>query len=399
MHGLTRREFQRLLFGAGAAGLLPGCGGDPSDYSEADAERLARQQREEAEQAGRSRFGPHVYRGYRGLAELPWFELSPEGRLRTAVELPGIIDIHTHLGMSVLFSPELDQTARTPRVHHLLDCDASEPGCSLDLDVYVNANFTEAMHKARSRDFLLGAFGWSEATRSHTAANLLAEMDDVGVERAAVLPIVLGLPFGDSLTEQWMRAIRKNGYGDRLLPFASVKPGDRGAIAQLRAHAAAGARGVKLHPEVQRFFPDAPEAMEIYAECERLGLPVVFHAGRSGIEPERLRPYALMRRYRPAVAEFPRVRFVFGHGGARDLADALPIAREHGNVWFGISSLGIRQIDRARQALGADRLIFGSDWPFYHLATTLAKILIVTKGDSAARDAMLRGSAQALLSG
>lgn len=399
---LTRREFQRGLLGTAAALALPGCGADPSkdpeQYTAEDVARLEQQQREEAAMAGKGPHGRHVYRGYRGLAELPWFELTPEGRLRTAVELPGIIDIHTHFGMSVLFGGELDQTARSERVHHLLDCDATDPGCELDLDVYVNGNFSEEAHSALQKEFLLGGLGLSEATRTHTAANLLAEMEDTGVTQAAVLPIEFGLPFGDSLSERWIRAIRENGWEDRLLPYASVKPGP-GAPERLRALAAAGAKGIKLHPEMQRFFPDSPEAMEVYAECERLGFPVVFHAGRSGIEGERLRPYALMRHYEPAAAEFPGVRFIYGHGGARDLEDAIPIVKRHRNVWLGISSLGLRQLDRAWQAVGADRLIFGSDWPFYHLATTLAKILIVAEKDPVARDLMLRGSAEAMLAG
>jgi len=390
-----RREFQRLLLGGGLGAFLAGCGGDAGDYTAEDAEQLARQMREEAERTGRGRFGVLRFRGYRGLAELPWFELSPEGRLRTAVELPGIIDVHTHLGMS-LYAP-LDQTRRSERVRHLLDCDATDPGCELDLDVYVNANFSEAAHAALSREFVAGAVGLGEATRTHTAANLLAEMDDVGVARAAVLPIELALPFAGSLAERWSQAIREGGWGERLLPFASVHPGDGDAAAKLRALAAAGARGVKLHPELQRFFPDAPEAMALYGTCQELGLPVIFHAGRSGIEPERIRKFALLRRYEPAVAAFPGVRFVFGHGGARDLEAAIPIARAHRNVWLDLSSLGVSQIDRALGALGPERLVFGSDWPFYHLATTLAKVLIVTGGEVAARDAILRGNAEALL--
>jgi len=389
------------VLGCGLAALvpggLPGCGrddGDPADYTAEDVRLLAEQMQREAEQAGRGRFGPLRFRGYRGLAELPWFELSPEGRLRTVVELPGIIDIHTHFGMSVVLP--LDQTRRSERVEHLLDCDATNPGCPLDLDVYVNANFSHEAHQGLSRELLKGAFGRG-ATRTHTGANLLAEMDDVGVARAAVLPIELGLPLLVSLSERWIRTIQEQDWQDRLLPFASVHPGDADAPARLRALAAAGARGVKLHPEMQRFHPDAPEAMAVYAECERLGLPVVFHTGRSGIEPEGLRHFALPRRYQPAVAAFPGVRFVFGHGGARDLEAAIPIARAHRNVWLGLSSLGVSQIDRALAALGPDRLVFGSDWPFYHLATTLAKILIVTRGDDGARDALLRHNADALL--
>jgi len=399
---LDRRTFSRLLLGGGLAACLPslgGCGAEedaPGVYTPEDAARLARQQAEEAERAGRGRLGELRFRGYRGLAELPWFELDDEGRLRTVAELPGIIDVHTHFGMD-LYRP-LDHARRTERVEHLLDCDATRPGCVLDLDVYVNANFTEEAHAALPRHFVTGAFALGP-TRTHTAANLLAEMDDVGVAQAAVLPIALGLPLAGSLSERWRRAIQDNGWEDRLLPFASVDPNEPDAPAKLRAHADAGARGVKLHPEMQRFFPDDDGAMAVYEVCRERRLPVVFHAGRSGIEPEGIRKYALMRRYEPAVAAFPEVRFVFGHGGARDLERAIPIARAHRNVWLGLSSLGVSQIDRALEALGPDRLAFGSDWPFYHLAVTLAKILLVTRGDTGARDVLLRHAAEAWLAG
>jgi predicted TIM-barrel fold metal-dependent hydrolase len=398
--GLDRREAVRLLLGGGLAAALPvgpGCGGgadDPEAYTAEDAARLARQQAEEAARAGGGRFGPLVFRGYRGLAELPWFEVGADGRLRTVAELPGIVDIHAHFGMD--FYLGIDPTRRSERVEHLLDCDATDPGCRLDLDVYVNANFTEEAHAALPRKFATGAFDLGPS-RTHTAANLLAEMDDVGVERAAILPIEIALPFAASLTERWGRAIRANGWQDRLLPFASVDPHADDAPDRLRAHADAGARGVKVHPEMQRVYPDAPEAMALYEVCRERRLPVVFHAGRSGIEPEGIRKFALMRHYEAPAAEFPDVHFVFGHGGARDLERAIPIARAHRNVWLGLSSLGVSQIDRALSALGPERLVFGSDWPFYHLAVTLAKILIVTRGDAGVRDALLRGNAEAVL--
>jgi predicted TIM-barrel fold metal-dependent hydrolase len=396
MRRLDRRAFNRLL-AAGVPAALAGCGGDPGDpaeYTGADAERLERQIAEEAARAGRGRFGPQRFRGYRGLAELPWFELDADGRLRLAVELPGIFDVHTHFGMDLYRS--LDLGRRTERVEHLLDCDATEPGCELDLDVYVNGNFSEEARAALPRKFVTGAFALGP-TRTHTAANLLAEMADVGVARAAVLPIDMPLPLAGGLPGRWVREIQAHGWQDRLLPFASVDPNDADAPAKLEAQAEAGARGVKLHPEMQRFFPDDPGAMAVYEVCRARRLVVVFHAGRSGIEPEGIRRYALMRRYEPAVAEFPDVRFVFGHGGARDLERAIPIARAHRNVWLGLSSLGVSQIDAALAALGPERLINGSDWPFYHLAVSVAKILIVTRGDAGARDALLAGNAEPLL--
>ena len=45
----------------------------------------------------------------------------------------------------------------------------------------------------------------------------------------------------------------------------------------------------------------------------------------------------------------------------------------------------------------AGRLMFGTDWPFYHQAIGLAKVFIATDGDDAMRRAVLRGNATKLL--
>jgi predicted TIM-barrel fold metal-dependent hydrolase len=44
-------------------------------------------------------------------------------------------------------------------------------------------------------------------------------------------------------------------------------------------------------------------------------------------------------------------------------------------------------------------MLFGTDWPFYHLAATLAKVLIATNESdrSEIRHAILRGNAERLL--
>jgi len=391
---LDRRAFNQALLASPL--LLSGCG-DPERYTEEDAARLEAQRQEERDRSGRGPDGPQRYKGYRGLAELPWFELDGEGRLRCTVDdLPPAIDIHAHLGMSLLLAPEVDLQARTSRVEHILDCDAETRGCDLDLDVYINANFTDAdLRKLR-----LGALArllWGDSgARTRTIPNLLQEMTLTGVAQAVILPITAGLPFGDDLCERWRVAIDEAGAGQRLLAGASVHPRDPQRLVKLRDHAAAGAYAVKLHPAVQRFYPDAPEAMEIYEECGRLGLPVIFHGGRAGIEPERLHTFTLMRHYEPAFARFPEVQFVLGHAGARDVADAIPLARRHGNVWLGIHGQGVSKLRELVERVGQDRLLFGTDWPFYHLAATLAKVLMISEGKPEMRHAILRGNADRL---
>ncbi len=394
---LDRRGFLRLAAGvAASAGAFPGCGG--GDYGEADEAALARQRREEAARAGRGPLGPLRFQGYRGLAELPWFELDRDGRLRLVLdEPPRGLDLHTHLAMWMLFARPVDLLRASDRVRYRLDCDASEPPCTLDLDVYINGNFTASGLAELRRQFRRQLWGGGEASRTYTIPNLVEELDRMGFARAAVLPIAWGLPFGDDLTLAWLDALQAAGAGERLVPFASVHPRDGAWREKLRAYAARGVRGVKLHPEMQRFRPDEDEAMEVYEACGRLGLPVIFHTGRSGIEPRFLRRYAVVRAYEAGPATFPAVRFLFGHSGARDFAEALRLAKARPNVWMEIAGQSATNLQVMLEGLGPNRLVFGSDWPFYPLAPTLAKVLLVTRDRPEARRAILRENALGLL--
>jgi predicted TIM-barrel fold metal-dependent hydrolase len=398
---LDRREFGRLALALAAGALsgaaLPGCGGEEG-YTAEDAASLVAQKRAERERSGQGPFGPQRYRGYRGLADLPWFELDPRGQLRCVDEsVPLAVDVHAHLGISLLLAPELDLQARNGPARHLLDCDGEGGGCPLDLDVYVNANFSEAGLEKLRRDSLSQGLWGSDVAATHTVPNLLDEMDASRVDTAVLHPIVFGLPFGDDLDGRWHAAVVEAGAGDRLLAGTSVHPRDEGRLEQLRAAAARGAKIVKLHPAMQRFYPDSPEAMEIYEECEKLGLVVFFHAGRAGIEPERMHPYTMMRHYEPMLKRFPEARFVFGHAGARDAGDALELAARYPNVWMDLHGQGVTVIGEMVDRLGGDRLLYGTDWPWYPLALTLAKILIVTDGQPDLREAILRGNAERLL--
>jgi predicted TIM-barrel fold metal-dependent hydrolase len=251
--------------------------------------------------------------------------------------------------MSLLLAPEIDLQRRTARVRHILDCDATDPGCPLNF----RPEDLRALRRAAVTQMLWG----NAAAQSHTVPNLLDEMRATRVDRALVLPIAFGLPFGDDLSEHWLQATADAGAGGRLLPGVSVHPRDPEAVARLRRYAAQGARAVKLHPAAQRFFPDAPEVIPIYEECARLGLPVVFHGGRAGIEPAYTHQLTLMRHYEGALRRFPELPFVIGHAGARDVADAIPLAQRNPNAWLGIHGQGVTTLHELIERVGADRLL------------------------------------------
>lgn len=397
---LGRRQLLALC-AATTGAAMTGCSDAPETrYNDADIALLMAQREAEAAASGRGPYGLQRYAGYRGLAELPWFDLDDAGRLVCVDDtIPRSIDVHCHLGMSVLLSPAIDLNRATPRVKHLLDCDATDPGCPLDLDVYANTNFTLEAEQELQRQVRDQALFGSDFAATQTIPNLLAEMDDMRVDQAVLLPIKLGTWFGDDLGEQWGSAVRESGSGERLIMGGSVHPRSDNAIEELRAQAAAGARIFKLHPTVQRFYPDHDKVMALYEVAQELGVMIFFHGGRAGIEPESSHPYAMPRHYEAAIASFPQLPFILGHAGARDFDAMLQLATRYENAWLGIHGQSISNLETMIEATGGERMLFGTDWPFYHVGMSLAKVLITTQapGRAAARAKILRDNMVALL--
>ncbi|WP_439106209.1 amidohydrolase family protein [Congregibacter sp.] len=401
MTGKARLSRRRLLAYTASGLALSSLGGcddtpPPGRYTQADIDLLDNQRSLEAQQRGKGPYGDQRYEGYRGLATLPWFEIDNTGRLICIDDsLPGIVDVHAHLGMSILFKPELDLQAVTPRVRHLLDCDGADPPCELDLDVYINGNFSPEALKQNEKVLTTQGLWGNEVVRSHTIPNLIAEMDTMRVQHSFVLPIKLGLPFGDNISEQWRSAISRADAADRITTGCSVHPRDDYRVEELRLHAAKGARLVKLHPTVQKFYPDDSSLNPLYEEAQRLGMVVFFHGGRAGIEPASSQPFAVPRHYARVLEDFPRLQVILGHAGARDSAAMVDLAVKHQNAWIGIHGQGVSSLEAIINKTGGERLLFGTDWPWYHLGATLAKVLITTDTPerSAVRDAILRNNA------
>lgn len=399
---MNRRNAIKIALATGLPLSVLGCSDDvsPEQYTQADKDLMARQQELERQNSGKGPFGKHVYQGYRGLADLPWFELDSEQRLVCVDEsIPKAIDVHCHLGMSVLFEPELDLLKEHPRTRHLLDCDDTNPGCDLDLDIYVNGNFSEEALSSLTKTIIAQGLWGSDYAETQTIPNLLREMDAMRVERSVLLPIEFGFWFGDRQTEKWRDAVARANT-DRLISGFSVSPDDKNAIADMERHVKAGARVMKLHPPVQRFFPDDPSLDELYTRAAELGVIVFYHGGRAGIESEAAHPYAMPRHYEATFKNHPNLQCVIGHGGARDGDAMLELALKYDNVWLGTHGQGITHLDKMIEATNGERLLFGTDWPFYHVGASLAKVLITTDtpGRSIIREKLLRTNALELLS-
>jgi hypothetical protein len=323
------------------------------------------------------------------LARLPWFARSDEERLVLRDRKVGpIADLHTHLALSYGRPPSVDLGKLHPETRHYFPA-----CCALDLDVYANQNMTREHVRALSRDLTWRSLGPRGMRATHTVPNLLREMDETGIRAALLLPI--DYPVLSRNAETALGEARK--HGDRLLSFGSVHPFAADAERRLDGQLAQGARGVKVHPAVQMVRPDARRARRLYGMCGARDMIVFWHCGPAGIEPRLGRHLNQVKWYEAPIAEQPRTTFVLGHAGARQFEQALALQRRYPNVWLETSSQSLSNVRRMVEAGDTTRIVHGSDWPFYHPAISVAKVLIATEGRQDVRHRILWANAARLL--
>ena len=104
-----------------------------------------------------------------------------------------------------------------------------------------------------------------------------------------------------------------------------------------------------------------------------------------------------MRHYFRPIEKNPETTFVLGHSGALQMDLALEIAKRHPNVYLETSSQSLTNVRKILDTADVSRVLFGSDWPFYHQAIPLAKLLIATVGREELRAKVLHENAARLL--
>jgi len=330
---------------------------------------------------------PTAFPDHYALAKLPYFDLV-DGRLRLDPAIGPAIDVHTHLALDYV-TGNVDLNAEHARVEHYLDLLRA-----IDLDVYINKNFSPADLKKMEIDLTLLSFTSRGMRRTHTAPNLAREMAELSIETSVLLPI--DFPYISKNSERWLAATNAR---KSFVCFGSAHPFQPNLAGRLDMLMEMGARGIKMHPAVQTVPPDHPRTIKLVRECAKRNLPIFFHCGPVEIETALGRRYSQVPRYERAIAENPDATIILGHSGALQMDDALGFANKYPNVWLETASQSLTNHKRLVAEAPSDRLLMGSDWPFYHQSTTLAKTLIATENAPAVRAGMLRDNARRLFKG
>jgi hypothetical protein len=193
-----------------------------------------------------------------------------------------------------------------------------------------------------------------------TADDLIASMDDCGIDRAVVAPLQ-DTPGPDPRAHQTLwEAVQR--FPERLVPFARVDPryGDRALEALSFAVDELGFCGVLFNPAMTCSLPYHPQVLPLMGHAAERDVPVLIPAGDAyrGL-PEQI---ALL------AEQLPSLTLIIGHmGTAAHALRAIALAARHANLYLETSlQQSPYRVPVAVNQAGAERVLFGSAAPYGH---------------------------------
>ena len=196
-------------------------------------------------------------------------------------------------------------------------------------------------------------------------------------------------------TNEWIGAVDRSTF----TPFGTVHP-DLPPDVNVRSLLDNGIGGVKLHPLFQDLSLDDPRVIELLHALAAENIVVITHAGAGGTDEANDR--GAPAKLRAALDAVPTLTLIACHfGGYHRLSEADELIV--GTRAYLETSWPPRLADLDRERIrtlirrhGANRVVFGSDWPMADPAAEIAAVRALGL-DQAETDAILGGTLAGLL--
>ncbi|XCP85510.1 amidohydrolase family protein [Roseburia hominis] len=198
---------------------------------------------------------------------------------------------------------------------------------------------------------------------------MIHALDEGGVDKG----ILLGLKTAKfTISNEEIADFCKKSNG-RFIGFAAVDPteGEKAIEEMEYAIKVLGLKGIgEITPPTQFFYPNDESLYPFYECAEKLGVPVVIHTGG---ENGGLIKYSNPIYLDEVASRFKNLTIIAEHMGSFPFGmwfkEAMNVAWKNPNVYVGIAALKeIELVDmdlltKAVKYIGADKILFGTDYP------------------------------------
>ena len=193
-----------------------------------------------------------------------------------------------------------------------------------------------------------------------TVDNLLTYGKSAGISRYVVLPVSLKpertLHINDFIVSQVAQHPEFTGFGTIHAAMDSIMD-ETQRIMDL------GLKGIKMHPDSQVFAIDDPRLLPVYEQIQGK-LTVMLHMGDHRYD------YSHPVRLRRVLELFPRLDVVAAHFGGYSMYKTAYELLNDKNCVFDVSSsimfMPDGEAEKYIRAYGAERMLFGTDFPLWN---------------------------------
>jgi predicted TIM-barrel fold metal-dependent hydrolase len=237
-------------------------------------------------------------------------------------------------------------------------------------------------------------FGQESALAGQSVEQVVAEMDAAGIGQAILTGLVEGnFAVSNDVVADWMRA-----HPDRFAGRCCVDPRDPVAACHEleRCVTELGFGSLLVLPYAFGYPFSHRLYYPLFARCVELDVPVVTQVGHTGslLPSEPGRPIYLD----DVALDFPDLVIVGGHIGWPWTDEMLALAWKHPNVYVDASAhlpsrYPAAYVDFIKGA-GADKAIFGTDYPMLRMDRTVRAVIELGLPDEALDKFLYRNAAK-----
>lgn len=223
------------------------------------------------------------------------------------------------------------------------------------------------------------------------AAGMIDVMDRVGVGLACISANgawAADMSMGNDLVAEAVKA-----WPGRFAGYCVANPNYPADVkAELeRSFDGHGFRMIKIHPSVHRVKLTDRAYEAVFEFAAGRGAPVLTHTW-AGDE------HCGMAIAAEAARRHPEVTFLWGHSGGSDVTEALAEAVDLPNVFLELASSQVwnGQLELMVESFPAERILYGSDFPFISLAPQLGKVVFADVSEDVKRKILYENAARLL---
>jgi predicted TIM-barrel fold metal-dependent hydrolase len=203
-----------------------------------------------------------------------------------------------------------------------------------------------------------------------TVQNLLNIQKEANIDYSLVMSVALSQDQTTIINDFIAQECRQR---PSLIGFATMHQDFEDKQTEINRAISLGLKGMKLHPDSQAVNVDDDRLMEFYALIEGK-LPLILHCGDYRYD------YSHPRRIKNVLQTFPNLVVNCAHFGGWSIFDLAVEYLEDQKCFMDISSsamfLGVRRTTELIKLYGAERILFGSDFPMWHPGQELERFML-----------------------